>query len=72
MFALDGAPWPAQRKKHLIMIVTIFIRVLEFLFFAGSIGSMLVVLLVTIEDSMEIFRKDAADEEPSPDGQAVS
>lgn len=63
------------------VLLTIF-RVLEVLFFAGVIGSLLVVVVTTIEDFGEIFTKDEAatgtvtaqaspltDEEPLPNPQ---
>lgn len=38
--------------------ITIGIRILEFLFFAGWIGSLIVILLSGIEDIETIFSKD--------------
>lgn len=40
-------------------VVAVAIRVLEFVFFAGAVGSAIVVVLVTIEDMIEAFRHEA-------------
>jgi len=42
----------------MMFLVTVGIRVLEFMFFVGWIGSLLVILLSGIEDLETVFEKD--------------
>ncbi len=46
------------------VLVKIAVRALEFLFFAGCIGSFLVVLLAGVEDVHSIFERDPVEHEP--------
>jgi hypothetical protein len=43
------------------------IKTLEFLFAAGLVGSVVLVLLTSVEDFREVFHPDASEEEPLTD-----
>jgi len=45
-------------------IVTVCVRLLEFLFFVGAAGSLVVVLISGVEDLETIFQKDDAPDTP--------
>ena len=43
------------------LVTTFFMRALEFLFFAGWVGSAIVIILTTIEDVEETFSHNSQD-----------
>ena len=46
----------------LVSVAKVFFEILEFMFFAGIIGSALVVILTSIEDAKEL--RDVKEEQP--------
>lgn len=61
LYALDATLFivPDQRDgMESVVLIRSAIRLLEVLFFAGAIGSLVVVLFATVEDVRMLFEKD--------------
>lgn len=55
---LSNAVSPPSRYNQPMSIVIFFMRVTEVLFFAGLVGSAIVVVISFLEDGKELFGKD--------------
>ena len=53
----------AETMEHTLIVSSI--KALEFLFAAGLVGSVVLILLTSIEDFREVFHSDSVDE-PEP------